>query len=47
MDDEEFYEKYVCVSHHQVLPCPFGEHHLVSNWPSDIAIVLNKLKGDK
>jgi hypothetical protein len=46
MMEDELYEKYVCVTHDTTLPCPFGEHHIVSNWPSDVATVLGKLKND-
>ena len=38
-DDSE----YVCVSHMMTIPCPIGDHHLVSNWPVDVAKVLDVL----
>jgi hypothetical protein len=34
---------YVCVSHMMTIPCPMGDHHLVSNWPSDVAKVLDTM----
>jgi hypothetical protein len=37
-------ESYVCVSHMMTVPCPIGENHLVSNWPSDVAKVLDTIK---
>jgi hypothetical protein len=46
MYDEEFYREYVCVSHTQPLPCPFGEHHIVSNWPSDVTKVIINIEKD-
>lgn len=41
-DDSE----YVCVSHSFIVPCPIGDHHLVSNWPSDVAKVLDKISSN-
>lgn len=37
-------EEYVCISHMQAIPCNLGKYHLVSNWPTDIARVLDKTK---
>ena len=39
--DEE--AEYVCISHMTMAPCHEGEHHLVSNWPGDVARVLDKI----
>lgn len=36
--------KYVCISHMQLIPCHLGEHHLISNWPTDVAKVLSRIK---
>lgn len=33
--------QYVCISHNFIVPCPMGDNHLVSNWPSDVAKVLD------
>lgn len=38
MDDES--DIYVCITHRCIIPCPDGEHHLVSNWPSDVRKIL-------
>ena len=35
-------EEYVCISHMQPIPCDLGDHHLVSNWPTDVARVLSR-----
>lgn len=35
---------YVCVSHMMTIPCPIGDHHLVSNWPVDVAKVLDTMQ---
>lgn len=44
MHYEEYEEagEFVWISHGQFLPCDAGEHHLVSNWPIDVAKVLGK-----
>lgn len=31
-DDTE----YVCITHQCFLPCEEGEHHLISNWVTDV-----------
>lgn len=36
--------QYVCISHMQIIPCDFGDHHLVSNWPTDVARVLDRIQ---
>jgi hypothetical protein len=40
-------EKYVCVSHMMTIPCPLGDHHLVSNWPSDVVRVLDTMNNNR
>lgn len=35
---------YVCISHLQKIPCEGGENHLISNWPSDVAKVLDSMQ---
>jgi hypothetical protein len=40
-------ENYVCVSHMMTIPCPMGDHHLVSNWPSDVAKVLDTMNNSR
>lgn len=42
-DDSE----YVCVSHNMLIPCPMGDNHLVSNWPTDVAKVLDTIANHK
>lgn len=37
-------EQYVCISHMNIVPCSSGEHHLVSNWPVDVARVLDRIQ---
>lgn len=32
---------YICITHKKFLPCEEGEHHLVSNWPSDVEKILD------
>ena len=36
--------EYVCISHIQAIPCELGDHHLVSNWPTDVARVLDRMQ---
>jgi len=31
---------YVCITHQMILPCETGDHHLVSNWVSDVQKIL-------
>ena len=31
---------YVCITHQTILPCEIGDHHLVSNWISDVQKIL-------
>jgi len=31
---------YVCITHKQLMPCTDGDHHLVSNWVSDVQKIL-------
>jgi len=38
--------RYVCVSHVSLIPCPFGDHHTVSNWPPDVERVLSAIKNN-
>lgn len=41
---ENIYEdadEYVCITHKKLLPCNDGEYHLVSNWPSDVAKIID------
>lgn len=40
-------ENYVCVSHMTKVPCSLGYHHLVSNWPSDVAKVLDTINNNQ
>lgn len=40
-------DKYVCISHAKDMPCDVGEYHLVSNWPTDVARVLDRIKESK
>lgn len=37
-------EEYVCISHMQKIPCSLGDHHLISNWPTDVAKVLDRIQ---
>lgn len=37
-------EKYVCITHQQILPCDEGKYHLVSNWIVDVNKILNLIK---
>jgi hypothetical protein len=39
-------ESYVCISHNSPIPCSSGDKHLVSNWPSDVAKVLDNIKSN-
>jgi len=39
-------DRYVCVSHMSIVPCHIGEHHIVSNWPTDVERVLNATKNN-
>ena len=33
-------EIYVCITHRELMPCEKGDHHLVSNWISDVQKIL-------
>jgi len=33
---------YVCITHRQEVPCDEGEHHLVSNWPTDVDKIMKE-----
>lgn len=28
--------EYVCITHQTFIPCEKGEHHLISNWKTDV-----------
>jgi hypothetical protein len=36
-DDEGI---YVCITHHTITPCEEGDHHLISNWATDVKKIL-------
>ena len=38
-------EIYVCITHHTITPCDKGEHHLISNWKSDVKKILSLIEG--
>jgi hypothetical protein len=46
LDIFENHESYVCISHNCLIPCLVGDKHLVSNWPSDVAKVLDNIKSN-
>jgi len=27
---------YVCITHQSFIPCDKGDHHLISNWKTDV-----------
>lgn len=35
---------YVCITHQKILPCEIGDHHLVSNWISDVQKILKLME---
>jgi hypothetical protein len=37
-------ETYVCITHQVLLPCNKGQHHLVSNWITDVTKILNVME---
>jgi hypothetical protein len=37
-------ETYVCITHQALLPCNEGQHHLVSNWITDVTKILNVME---
>ena len=38
-DDEDI---YVCITHQCVVPCTVGEHHLISNWKTDVEKIMKR-----
>jgi len=38
---------YVCITHQCVTPCEMGEHHLISNWISDVDKILKLIEEKK
>jgi hypothetical protein len=36
--------EYVCISHVQISPCLVDGYHLLSNWPPDVAKVLDTIE---
>ena len=39
---EDASDIYVCISHRRRIPCGEGDQHLISNWPSDVARILEE-----
>lgn len=37
---------YVCITHGTVAPCEEGEHHLISNWASDVRKIIKNMENN-
>lgn len=35
---------YVCITHGTIIPCDEGDHHLISNWASDVGKILKDME---
>jgi hypothetical protein len=40
-DDESI---YVCITHQKITPCEEGEHHLISNWATDVKKIMRLME---
>ena len=44
---EDDLETYVCITHQCLVPCEEGQHHLISNWYTDVNKILELMKEKK